>query len=62
MILTVVMLLSITACSGSVTSESKNSLSQWKSDGVVTKITRYMESVTNEKSSDFIPTENVYVD
>lgn len=58
MILATAMALSLTACAGNTASKDKTTLSQWKSDGVVTKITEYVETVTDEKSSDFIPVKD----
>lgn len=57
-ILTAVIILSFTACVGNGASGEKAALSQWKSDGVVTKITEYVDAVTDEKSSDFIPVKD----
>lgn len=51
-ILSAVMIISFSSCSSS---KQKANLSQWKSDGAINKITEYVEAVTDEKNSDFIP-------
>jgi len=38
--------------------QEKNYFSQWKQDGVINELIKYVEDVTNEKSSNYIPKED----